>query len=178
MTRVVELRIGIVAVPADSVPLSSSLPRTYLRAIVWRPFGAGVGWATRGLRPADSRGRLSLHEFNVKIPTLSRQTTGEGRGTPPKTLSEAKNLCTSLTARAAPAGGEVPRPAKCAGLRMTRIDASDLRSVCDQFEAGTPPYFCSHFNSSRTLIFPCQGFLPRPWPSPGKISNLFGMPSE
>jgi len=73
MTRVVELRIGIVAVPADSVPLSSSLPRTYLRAIVWRPFGAGVGWATRGLRPADSRGRLSLHEFNVKIPTLVAQ---------------------------------------------------------------------------------------------------------
>ena len=98
MTRVVALRIGIVAVPADSVPLSSSLLRTYLRAIVWRPFGAGVGWATRGLRPADSRGRLSLNEFNVKIPALSRQTTGEGRGTPPKTLSEAKNLCTSLTA--------------------------------------------------------------------------------
>ena len=24
----------------------------------------------------------------------------------------------------------------------------------------TPPYFSSHFNSSRTLIFPCHGFLP------------------
>jgi hypothetical protein len=26
-----------------------------------------------GLRPADSRGRLSLHEFNVKVPTLVAQ---------------------------------------------------------------------------------------------------------
>ena len=47
-----------------------------------------------------------------------------------------------------------------------------------QLEVGTPPYFCSQFNSSLTFIFPCQGFLPRPWPSPGKISSLFGMPSE
>jgi len=46
------------------------------------------------------------------------------------------------------------------------------------FSAGTPPYFWSHSNSSLTLILPCQGFLPRPWPSPGKISNLFGMPRE
>jgi len=47
-----------------------------------------------------------------------------------------------------------------------------------QCSVGTPPYFSSHFNSSRTLIFPCQGFLPRPWPSPGKINSLFGTPSE
>jgi hypothetical protein len=47
-----------------------------------------------------------------------------------------------------------------------------------QLGDGTPPYFCSHFSSSRTFIFPCQGFLARLWPSPGKISSLLGMPSE
>jgi hypothetical protein len=41
-----------------------------------------------------------------------------------------------------------------------------------------PPYFCSHFNSSRTLIFPCHGFLSSGCPSPGKISNVLGMPRE
>src|ERR1700674_5242020 len=44
--------------------------------------------------------------------------------------------------------------------------------------AGTSPYFSSHFNSSRTLILPCQGFFDSEWPSPGKISNWLGMPSE
>jgi len=47
-----------------------------------------------------------------------------------------------------------------------------------QLPAGMPPYFCSHFSSSRTFIFPCQGFLLRPWPSPGKIRSLLGMPRE
>ncbi len=46
------------------------------------------------------------------------------------------------------------------------------------FAAGTPPYFSNHSSSSRTLIFPCQGFLPRPWPSPGNTRSLFGIPSE
>ena len=47
-----------------------------------------------------------------------------------------------------------------------------------QLPAGMPPYFCSQFNSSRTLILPCQGFLLRLWPSPGKTSRALGMPSE
>jgi hypothetical protein len=41
---------------------------------------------------------------------------------------------------------------------------------------GFPPYFSSHFSSSRTLIFPCQGFPSRPCPSPGKMSKLLGIP--
>ena len=42
-----------------------------------------------------------------------------------------------------------------------------LRSIRSQFGAVTPPYFWSHFNSSLTLILPCQGFLSRLWPSRG-----------
>src|SRR5205807_2618483 len=37
------------------------------------------------------------------------------------------------------------------------------------------PYFSSHFSSSRTLIFPCQGLWSRLWPSPGKISKVDGI---
>src|ERR1035437_9854628 len=124
----------------------------------------------------DSEGYLLGKFFRINIlGNWAREISGCSAG--PSSVVGG-GLCTSPTARAAPAGGEVPRPAKCACLRMTRIDASDLRSVCDQFEAGTPPYFCSHFNSSRTLILPCQGFLLRLWPSPGNTSSLFGMPSE
>src|SRR5258708_31634426 len=43
---------------------------------------------------------------------------------------------------------------------------------------GFPAYFSNHFSSSRTLIFPCHGFLPKLWPSPGKISSVLGTPSE
>src|ERR1700751_5599142 len=49
-------------------------------------------------------------------------------------------------------------------------------SCCSPVPA--PPYFCSHFNSSRTLIFPFHGFLSSGCPSPGKISNVLGMPRE
>src|ERR1700686_4074862 len=67
---------------------------------------------------------------------------------------------------------EVLRRAKSALLRMTSL------VECNQFEVGTPPYFCSHFNSSRTLILPCQGFFESEWPSPGKTRRLFGTPNE
>jgi len=79
----------------------------------------------------------------------------------------------SLAANTLTASAEVLRRAKNALLRMT-----SLFKRHSQLDAGTPPYFCSHFNSSRTLILPCQGFLAKEWPSPGKISSLFGMPSE
>ncbi len=61
-------------------------------------------------------------------------------------------------------------------LRMTTFCM--CYQVRNQSPAGTPPYLCSHFNSSRTLIFPCQGFLERECPSPGKINNAFGTPRE
>ena len=48
----------------------------------------------------------------------------------------------------------------------------------NQFVGGTPPYFWSQLSSSLTLILPCQGFLPRLWPSPGRISRALGMPNE
>ena len=60
----------------------------------------------------------------------------------------------------------------------TRMGHPQVLFRWNQFDGGMPPYFCSHFNSSRTLILPCQGFFARLWPSPGKISNAFGMPSE
>src|SRR5581483_6098570 len=44
--------------------------------------------------------------------------------------------------------------------------------------AGAGSYFFSHFNSSRTFIFPCHGFFESEWPSPGKINSVLGMPSE
>ena len=67
----------------------------------------------------------------------------------------------------------VLRRAKDALLRMTAFVWT-----CSQFDDGTLPYFCSQISSSRTFILPCQGFLLRLWPSPGKISRAFGMPSE
>jgi hypothetical protein len=65
------------------------------------------------------------------------------------------------------------------GAPLTFLGPSQFSSGSrtNQFPAGTPPYFCSHFSSSRTLIFPCQGFFAREWPSPGKIRSLLGMPS-
>ena len=47
-----------------------------------------------------------------------------------------------------------------------------LRGIPYSGALPAPPYFCSHFSSSRTLIFPCHGFLSSPWPSPGKISSV------
>src|SRR5690348_1577447 len=44
--------------------------------------------------------------------------------------------------------------------------------------AAPPAYFCSHFSSSSTLILPCQGLLPRPWPSPGNRSKVQGTPRD
>src|ERR1700722_20748203 len=41
-----------------------------------------------------------------------------------------------------------------------------------------PTYLSSHFSSSRTLMYPCHGFFPRPWPSPGNTRKLCGMPSD
>jgi len=63
-----------------------------------------------------------------------------------------------------------PSGRKNAGLQDDRLQ--------NQFDGAIPPYFSSHFNSSLTLILPCQGFLPSPWPSPGKIRSLLGTPSE
>src|SRR6185369_13116112 len=53
--------------------------------------------------------------------------------------------------------------------------SSQFSVFCFPFGLRTPPYFCNHFNSSRTLIFPCQGFFPRPWPSPGNKSSWLGI---
>src|SRR5579872_7269776 len=94
-------------------------------------------------------------------------------------LSEAKNLCTLPSAAQTAAGiAKILRLAKKRGPqnddeKTGRPDwtkrPGELQSVC----GWAPPYFSSHFSSSRTLIFPCQGFLPRPWPSPGKTSSAF-----
>src|ERR1700694_5461683 len=59
------------------------------------------------------------------------------------------------------------------GLRPVKAGRSPA-STKPQFVPVTPPYFFSHFNSSRTLIFPCQGFFASSCPSPGKISKSLG----
>lgn len=41
-----------------------------------------------------------------------------------------------------------------------------------------PPYFSSHFSSSRTLILPCQGFLSSEWPSPTDRTSVVRFKDE
>src|SRR5208337_1926195 len=43
-------------------------------------------------------------------------------------------------------------------IRLLQWNAEGSHS-CATGVIPTPPYFASHFNSSRTLIFPCQGFF-------------------
>ena len=45
------------------------------------------------------------------------------------------------------------------GTINSRHSARRFYSAAFKSASPTPPYFCSHFNSSLTLIFPCQGFL-------------------
>ena len=66
------------------------------------------------------------------------------------------------------------QPAKMAssfGETVGKIESTSFRQ-----RPAIPPYFSSHFNSSRTLILPCHGFLSSSWPSPGKMSSVLGTP--
>jgi len=129
--------------------------------------------------PLIDRGRYVGVAWNCLIKVVSPGNCGDARDSRQNLIADdtedAEELHGSLRLRS----GQALRRAKHALLRMTgRVWRGWGGLSCDQLGAGTPPYFCSHFNSSLTFIFPCQGFLARLWPSPGKINNLFGMPNE
>ena len=153
--------LGVGAVPSGLGSLLLGLPRTYPSASLSRlglsyaaPSGLGFGCAgcvfSFGLRWRHFiSARNPLADAEVKIPSL----------TPRGGFRDAS------TALGGPYGP--PNSAQ-----------HDSLPGLNQLPAGMPPYFWSHFSSSRTLILPCQGFLSRLWPSPGRISSWLGMPSE
>ena len=64
-------------------------------------------------------------------------------------------------------------------LRSSSFDSTNIRLDTPTYGlrcGDLPPYFSSHFSSSRTLILPCQGFASSKCPSLGKISKVLGMP--
>src|SRR6266567_6555342 len=60
---------------------------------------------------------------------------------------------------------------------MPSVGISTPRGACKRPAGGHfPAYFSIHFNSSRTLILPCQGCFESPCSSPCKTSRVVGMP--